>query len=170
MSRRALVQEEQRISDMQGIGVEAFVKQFARIGKLGFEFGTHLMSHNVAATANAWPDDGTQLAGSAAEMAAHLSDTLLDDARHGSAPTGMEGPDGPALTIHHENRNAVGGLHRQQQARGASDQAIASQRRGRYGIDEPDNARMDLPYLNQRPWLAVGVRGSQRFDKPRPIP
>ena len=115
MSRRALVQEEQRISDMQGIGVEAFVKQFARIGKLGFEFGTHLMSHNVAATANAWPDDGTQLAGSAAEMAAHLSDTLLDDARHGSAPTGMEGPDGPALTIHHENRNAVGGLHRQQQ-------------------------------------------------------
>ena len=63
VSGRALVQKQQRILDVNGVGVEHFFEQLVGVVELRFELGPHFGAHRVAALADARPDRGPQIAG-----------------------------------------------------------------------------------------------------------
>ena len=90
-----------------------------------------------------------------------VSDTFLDNAGRGSAPSGMKGSNRPLLAINHEHRNAVGGFHDKQQLWRLGDQPVADKRLGRDGVDALHNGRMYLPGLDQRPRVALGIDSFQ---------
>ena len=125
MSRRALVQEQQRIPDVNRVRVEHLFEQLIGVGELRLELRAHFGADGVAALANARTDRGTQIARSAAELAPHLAHTLLDHARDRSAPARVKRSHHPPLHVGHQHGHAIGGLDRQQQSRSVGDHAIA---------------------------------------------
>src|SRR5579884_2604293 len=131
VSRRTLVQKKQRISDMQGVGVEYLVKKLPRVRELRFKFRLYLGTDDIAAAPNTRSDGSAKIRGITAKVPAHLADSLLHDARHGASPPRVEGAHCSEFSIDNQDRHAVGGLDSEQQARGGGDEAIAREKLGR---------------------------------------
>ena len=169
VSRRTLVQKQQRILDVNGIRVKRLLEQFSGIAELRFELGPDLGSDRIAALSDARPDRSAQIAQGAAKLAAHLADTLLDHARNGSAPTRVKRTHHAPLRVGHQHWDTVGGLDRQQESRGVSDHAVARWRMRRARVDVVDDGRMNLLDLHQGPRTAIVVDGTHSLQKQRAI-
>ena len=76
---------------------------------------------------NAWADGRPEIAGTSTEPAPHLAHAFFHDAFHRSPPARVEDSHRPALCVHEYDRQAVGGENCEQQTRGLSDQAVASE-------------------------------------------
>ena len=75
--------------------------------------------------ANGRPD----ITGRSAEPAAHLAHAFLDNAFYSATPARVEHSDGTAFRIRENDRQAIGGQDREQNAGRLRDQAIAGERR-----------------------------------------
>src|ERR1017187_8119234 len=127
MSRRALVQKQHGILDVNRIGVENLFEQFTRIRKLRFELGAHFVAYGIATLADARPDRRPQIAGRAAELAAHFAYALLYHASDGPSPSRMKRAHHAALHVGHQHGNAVGSLDRQKKAGGVRYHSVSGQ-------------------------------------------
>src|ERR1017187_844389 len=125
---RALVQKQHGILDVNRIGVENLFEQFTRIRKLRFELGAHFVAYGIAALAHARPDRRPQIAGRAAELAAHFAYALLYHASDGPSPSRVKRAHHAALHVGHQHGNAVGSLDRQQQSGSVGDHAVSGLR------------------------------------------
>ena len=113
---RALGEKKHGEFAAHGIGIVNLAKEFARIGKLRFEFGENLFTDGVTAEANAGADGGDQVLRAGAECETHAADAGFDNTFKGPAPAGVEGGDGALLAIGDEDGNAIGGLNGEEQA------------------------------------------------------
>ena len=117
-------------------------KRSRRVGKLRFEFCEHLFAHGVAAGGGAGTDGGDEVLRTGAVVETHAANAGFDDALDGSAPAGVEGGDDALPAIGYQNRDAIGGLHGEQQAGLGGDLAVgaargwAGRRRSGAGVDD----------------------------------
>ena len=84
----------------------------------------------VAARADGRAERGDDVGGARAEGHAHLAERFLHDARERAAPAGVDGGDGAAARVGKQDRDAVGGLHGEQEARRLRDERVGARRLG----------------------------------------
>ena len=94
----------------------------------------------------------------AAVVEAHAANASFDDAFDGSAPAGVKGGDDALAAIGHQNRDAIGGLHGEQQTGLGGDVAVGAARSGagcigRRGLE--DKVGVDL--LEGEDWGSVAA-------------
>jgi len=99
--------------------LEWAVEPFGGGWKLSGERGSDFRADFVAASANCRADRDDHVFGARAELHAHAAKRFLRDARERSAPTCVNCGDGAARGVREENRNAIRGLHGEQDARRA---------------------------------------------------
>ncbi len=119
VSRRRLVARGRHAEPLQRIGLIArarFIEIRGSVRKLRAEFGDEFRSHFVAAGANGRAESGEEIGRLAAEFEAHAADSFFGDAGERTFPTRMHGGDSVFLWIDEKNRNAIGGLHGEEQA------------------------------------------------------
>lgn len=167
VSGRPLVQEQQGISIVEGIGIKHLHKQLCRIGELRLKLCAHLFTNRVATLPNARSDGGFEVAGNAAEVAPHLPNSLLYDSCDRASPARVKGADGLPPGIDHQHRNAIGGLDGQQQARGVGDQTITGERLTERPIDPVYDGGVNLLHLKQGPGMSVRAQRTH-FAKKQP--
>ncbi len=113
---------ETRGEELAAVGVQQInvqvpadsMEQIVRVRELGLEFGEHLFPYGVAAGTDRGTDRGDKVLRARPKLELHPSDTVFDDAFHGSAPAGMEGSDDFAYGVGNKDGNTVGGLNSQQ--------------------------------------------------------
>ena len=120
--------EPVRIVVAVGQAIERAIEPVARVPKLRLKFRRHFCTHLVAARADAWPQCRNDVRGPRAEFHLHAPQSFFRNPANGPAPSGMDRSDGAPFCIGKQNRNAIGGLHHQQDARLASNQSVASRR------------------------------------------
>jgi len=135
---------------------------------LRFEELANFLPHLIAAVVDARPDGRLDVFGSRAEAAAHFSYAFFNDALHGAAPARVEHSYGVALSVGKDDRQAVGRLDRQEEARCAGDEAIAHQLVFWNAGDAMNEVRVNLAERDQRPRLPFRERpdecGTIAFD------
>jgi len=90
VSRRALIQEQHRILDVNCVGVEHFFEQLVGVCELRLELRAYFIADRIAALADARSDCCPEIFGHAAELSAHLAHALLDNPSHRSAPPSVK--------------------------------------------------------------------------------
>src|SRR5271157_4337282 len=113
VSRRPLVQEQQRVAHVNCVGVEHLFEEFVSVGELGLELRAHLGPDLITASPNTRANYGAQIARHTAELPPHFADALLDYASDSPAPACMKSADRTVLHVRNQHRNAIGGLNRQ---------------------------------------------------------
>jgi hypothetical protein len=165
VSGRLLIEKQQRISNVDCIGNEDFLEQFGSIRELRLEFRPDLGSNGVTAFSNARPDCGPQVAGIAAEVAAHFSNAFSNDAGDCPTPAGMECANRPKFRIDNQHGHAVSRFDRKQNAGEGRDHAVPCKRLLSHAVNSMNYRRMDLPDLHQWPGSFVGIERTDRSHK-----
>ncbi len=106
------------------------MEELARVGELRFELGAQFFTHGVATGRSAGTDSGDQVARAGAVEEPHAADAGFDDALGGAAPAGVEGGNDTQAAIGHQNRDAISGLHSEEQAWLGGDFTVGAARRG----------------------------------------
>jgi len=122
---RALIQEEHRVFEADGIGIVDLGEKVARICELGFEGGLNFFTDDIAAGANSRADSSNEILGAGAELKAQAANAALDDAPDGAAPAGMKGSHDPATAVSDQDGDAVGGHDGKEQPRLIGHQTVA---------------------------------------------
>ncbi len=121
-----------------------FIEPFGRIGKLRLKLGRNFSPDFVAAAADRGADGGEQAGWICAELHVHPANRFDDDAPERAAPACMDGSDGALLRIDEENRDAVGGLHPQEEAGTVRGGSIAAARFRGCGVEKMYDIGVDL--------------------------
>jgi hypothetical protein len=140
------------IEPLDGVGLVAgaeFVEPFGGLDKLREELGGDFGADFVAAGPDRGADGGDEVGGLGFELHLHLADGFDDDALQSAAPTGMHGGNGAIFRIDEENRDAIGGLDAEEEARTVRGGGIASARFGGCGVEKVDDVGMDLLQRNE---------------------
>jgi hypothetical protein len=115
-----------------------------------------------------WADGRLEIAGTRAETAVHLADAFLHDPLHCSPPARMKHSHRPALCVHQNYWQTIGGENCQQEIRSLRHQAVAGQSWLRNFRNAMNKVRVDLPDGDQ--WqLAPLPDGSELAEKGGPI-
>src|SRR5882724_1865673 len=150
MPRRTRRQKKHGILFSHRVQLLDLSKQFASIGKLGFELHPYFLTNFKAALANTRADGSLKILRLAAKIASHFAHALLNNAPQRAAPSGMEHAHSLAFRIDENDRQAIGGLHAKDKAGGISDDAVANQLGLGHGRDGVNEIRMNLTQRNQR--------------------
>jgi len=144
---RRLVPGGLHVEPLYGIGFVTgaeFVEPFGGIGKLRLKLGGDFGADFVTAAADRRTDGGEEAGWICAELHVHPANRFDDDALESAAPAGMNGGDGALFRIDEENRDAVGGLHTEQEAGTVGGGGIAAAGLGGCGVEKMDYVGMDL--------------------------
>jgi hypothetical protein len=97
---------------------------------------------------------------------AHFADSFLDDALHGTAPSGVKNSYSAAFAIDENDGKAIGRLHGNDDSRGVGDETVTGEGLTlRFAfIDAMDQVGMNLAQRNQWPTFA-SAQNAQFFEK-----
>lgn len=141
---------------MNFVAVFGLAEQFSRITELRFECVFYFWGNLIAAAANAGANNSFQIGGTRAEVLAHFTHALFDDALNGSAPASVEDSNGMAFGINQNHRQTVGGENSEQDARCPGDKPISSERVfGRLG-NAVNDVGVNLPKGDEGPSFTLG--------------
>src|SRR5215510_2055298 len=128
-----------------------------------FELDEHLLPDLENCGAYARAERGMQVLWARVVLLLHALDCSCDDASERAAPSGVYRRESAGAFIGDQNRQAIGRLNRQQDARRVGCQRVTRRRLGS-GVfqpaDETNVGRMDLPCGDQRP-----IRRVQRAEE-----
>lgn len=127
------------------------------VGELGEELGGDFGADFVAAGADAGADGGYEVARVGGEVHLHGTNGFGDDAGERAAPTGVNGGDGALFRVDQEDRNAVSGLHGEEEARTIGHQSITAAGFGGCGLEDVNHVGVDL--LQRDEWKIGGAEG-----------
>src|SRR5438309_11180993 len=99
--------EEQWVLQLDRIIVIDFAEEFLRITELRMEFIDHLVTDNVAAGPNTWPNRSADVRRLRAKVQLHESDTFFYDARGGASPSGVESSDCATLWVPQQDGHTI---------------------------------------------------------------
>jgi len=162
---RALRQEQHGVSGFDGVGGKDLVEELARVRKLRFEFSEHLFADGITAGRSAGADGGNEIAGPGAVVEAHAADAGFDNALDGSAPSGVECSDDALAAVGHQNRDAIGGLHSEEEAGLGGDLSVGAARSGAIRVGASgleDEVRMKLAKGEERGLRVAGYGFGQQ--------
>jgi len=145
--RRGLVARWHHAEPLQRIGLIAgarLIEIFRRIGELRGEFCDEFRPHFIAAGADGRAERGEQIGRLAAELEAHPADGFFGDAGERALPTRMNGGDGAFLGIDEKDRDAIGGLHGEEQSLAIGEGGVALARERGRGAEQADRVGVDL--------------------------
>jgi hypothetical protein len=145
--RRRLMAWWRHVEPLQGIRLVAgaqLVEPLGSLRELRMEFDGNFGADFVAAATDGWADGSEQVRRPGAKMHVHFADSFGDDALERAAPSGMDSGDSALFWIHKKNGNAVGRLHAKKQAGAVRGGSVAAAGRGRRGIEEVQDVRMNL--------------------------
>src|SRR4029077_17892464 len=141
----------------------------ARVRKLRLKLRRHFSAYFIARLADAGAERSDHVFWLRTELHLHTTQRFCRDAASRAAPAGMNRSDCAALRIGEQDRNAVGGLHDEQNAWLASDESVASPGCfARLGSALPlvrrinylDNVGMNLPQCDN-PHFATANRAEE---------
>ena len=144
---RGLMAGGHLIEPLDGIGFVAgaeFIEEIGGVRKLREKIGGDFGADFVAAGADGRTDGGEEIFRFAAKMHAHVADGFGGDAAQGTAPAGVDGGDGTFFGIDQQNRDAVGGLDCEQQARTIGDGSVGVDGFHWVGVELADQIGVEL--------------------------
>ena len=151
VSRSARCQKQQGVLLADRVGFFHLAKKLWRVGELSLKFAAYFFPNLVAATVYAGADGGDQIPRPAPKVPLHLADAFFHDSFHRATPARVEYAHGPPLPVHHDHRETVGGLHRQQQPWDIGDQSVPDRSLLRHALDTADQVRVNLSKCNEGP-------------------
>jgi len=147
IARRGLVARGRHAEPLQRIGLIAgarLVEILGGVRELRSELGDKIRAHFVTAGTDGGPERGEQVARLAAEFETHAANGFLGDAGERALPTRMDGGDGVFLGINEKDRDAIGGLHGEEQTGTVRDGGVALARKRGRGGEQADRVGVDL--------------------------
>ncbi len=153
IERRGLVARGRHAEPLQRIRLIArsrLIEIAGGIGELRGEFGDEFRADFVTAGADGGAESGEEIGGLAAKFEAQAADGFFGDAGERALPTRMNRGDGAFFGINEKDRNAIGGLHGEEQAGAIGGGGVAlacvTGRRG----EEVDHVGVDLLERRER--------------------
>ena len=115
----------------------------------------------ITAAADGRPHGRNNIFGASSEDHLHPANRFQDDALERAAPPRVDCGDYAAFGIGKENRNAVGGLHGEEESGSAGDRSVAARRLLRRTVEDIDDVRVELPERSELQILRA-ERGKKR--------
>ena len=153
IARRRLVAGRHDVEPLQRIRFFAgacLIEIIGSVCKLRGEFGDEFRADFIATRADRRAECGQEIGWLAAKFEAQAAHGLFGDAGERTLPPRMNGSDGAFLGIHDKDRNAIGGLHGEEQAGTIRDGGVAFARVGRRGGEHVNRVRVDLLERHER--------------------
>src|SRR5580704_16638998 len=110
-------EKKHRIFLADRVGFRDLLEQVGRIAELRFKLSAHLRPHRIATFVDARPDGSLDILWPSTKAVPHLSNALLYDPLHRSAPARVKNPHCPEFGVYKNHRKAVGSLNGEQNAR-----------------------------------------------------
>jgi hypothetical protein len=165
VSRRSLIQEQQRVPYVNRVGIEDLFEEFVSVAELRLELRPHLGTNLIAALPDRWADNGAQIAWRTSELPPHFANALLDNASDGSPPARVKCAHGAVLHVGYQHGNAICGLDDEQQTACIGNHSVTRARLTCCSVDPMHDRGVNLLELHQRPKATVLSRCSESLQK-----